>query len=171
MYLVKNNNLSVRTLLIVDDEEMLRDILVEQLQCLGVHIETAPDGQAALEILRSQTIEAVLCDISMPQMTGLELFQAVNMLDLHTPFVFLTAYDDKRSLMKALRLGAMDFILKPFDSKELISVVERALEIGYRWNRIQELRTNPGNEQELQKAERMVSLFKLFNDSKRNKAS
>lgn len=123
-------------LLVVEDDVDVCDAIVDTLRVLPVKILTASDGQKALQIMRSQPVDAVLSDINMPHMTGLDLLGHLRMLGFETPFVVLSAYGDRKNTVRALQMGAMDFLDKPFDVDHLLTVVHRALEIGIRTREI-----------------------------------
>lgn len=112
------------TLLLVEDNETMRSFLAEKLQDLFV-TETAPDGKAALEILRSHHIDIVVSDIMMPVMNGLELCKEIktDMELSHTPVIFLTAKNDLDSKINGLRLGAEAYVEKPFSFNYLATQI------------------------------------------------
>jgi DNA-binding NtrC family response regulator len=122
------------TLLIVDDEVDLLEIVTEMVSVLKINVKTAANGEQALQMIKSVTpenpIDAVLSDINMPILNGLELLASVRNLGLETPFIFFTGYGDKHSVVTALRLGAMDFIDKPFSSEILLGALEKAIKYG-----------------------------------------
>tara|TARA_B110001454_G_scaffold219197_1_gene251414 strand:+ start:120 stop:614 length:495 start_codon:yes stop_codon:yes gene_type:complete len=119
-----------KKLLIVDDEADIRDTLAETLKVLGAEIYLAQDGIEALGVIQSLKITAVISDVNMPLMKGTELLSKIRELGYLTPFVILTAYGDKKMALEALRLGAFDFIDKPWSIDKLNSVTEKILEIG-----------------------------------------
>jgi FixJ family two-component response regulator len=119
-----------KTLLIVDDELEILETLVDSLDTLGAKIYTARNGQEALEIVKSKKIMVILSDVNMPTMKGTDFLKQVRALGLLTPFVILTAYGDKKMALEALRLGAFDFIDKPWSHEKLFSVLEKSFEIG-----------------------------------------
>jgi two-component system response regulator FlrC len=116
-------------LLIVDDELGIRKALSDILCATVSNIQVACDGKEALEICRSRPIDVVISDIAMPNMNGLELLAHVRNIDLEMPFIFLTGYGDKEKAVEALRLGATDFLDKPFDPVEVIEIVSKAIEL------------------------------------------
>lgn len=116
-----------RTLLIVDDEEGIRDLLLYELRNCGAELLTADTGRSALSLIQSRSPCLVISDINMPEMTGLELLKEVRGQGLHTPFIFLTAFGDKEKAIAAFRLGAVDFIDKPYQRAILQKSVEEAL--------------------------------------------
>ena len=117
-------------LLIVDDETGIVEVLKKILKSKAQVIETAYNGVEALEKIKTGRFDAVLSDIHMPSMDGLELLQQVRNLQMETPFVFLTGFGDQEKLRRALRLGATDFLDKPFVPATLLNVVGKALQLG-----------------------------------------
>lgn len=120
------------SLLIAEDEPDLSEQLVELLSPLGFAVLTAKDGKEMLTKASdsSNGIIAILSDIKMPVMTGLDVLRELRLKKIETPIVFLTGYSSKDLVVEALRLGAMDFIEKPFDYDELKAIVQQALDIG-----------------------------------------
>lgn len=119
-----------KTLLIVDDEIDIRDTLGETLKTTGAEIYLAKDGVEALHIIKTNKIAAIISDVNMPNMKGTELLRTIREQGYLTPFVILTAYGDKKMALEALKLGAFDFIDKPWSMDKLFSVTQRILEIG-----------------------------------------
>jgi len=117
-------------LLVVEDEEVLRDILVESLTVLAPNLKAVTNGAEALEILKKESFDAIISDINMPVMTGLELLAEIRKLGIETPFVFLSAFGDKDNIQKALQLGANNFIDKPFSTQMLLDIMSNALQLG-----------------------------------------
>lgn len=124
------DNFKDSTILIVDDEAFLVSVLKARLGIFGAQILTAANGQEALEIVSNQRVDAVLTDIDMPVMNGLEFLSKVRSMGLITPVVILTGQGDQANMLTALRLGATDFLDKPFESKVVQEVMEKALRIG-----------------------------------------
>lgn len=164
------NRLEMRSILVVDDDEDQLDILKECLATIGVEIITCGDGDQALEILRKRTVDAVLTDFRMPQKTGLDLLLEMRSEKIETPVVFFTGIRDMDIALQALRLGAVDFIHKPADLKEIVATATKAIEIGVRRRRLQLaydaalLSDNDQKELELKEIERqkiMINLLQL----------
>lgn len=124
-------------ILIVDDEPDLREVVAEILGELNADVVQAADGREALEILRARQVDAILSDIDMPQMNGLELLREAKRLGFELPFVFVTAFGDKNNVLEALRLGAIDFIEKPFRNEAVVDVMAKALELGLALRKVQ----------------------------------
>ena len=126
-----------RTLLLVDDEPDLVDVLQSILKGVATEIKTASNGREALQLVRAGGIDALVSDVNMPIMNGLQLLAEVRHLSLETPFVIISAFGDKANLLEALRLDATDFIDKPFGREQVRTVVSQALEIGVALRNIQ----------------------------------
>lgn len=117
-------------LLISEDEVEFRDILAEILQPLADQIKVASNGAEALQIVLGGDVDAVLTDIKMPIMNGLQFLAEVRGRFLQTPVIVLTGQGDFDSIQEALRLDATDFVEKPADEKYLRSAVRLALDYG-----------------------------------------
>lgn len=127
LILMEKNN---RCLLIVDDEDGIREIIQDLASEVTPNVRTAANGKEALEIVKQGGIDAIISDLNMPVMTGIELLTSVRQLGFETPFVVLTGFGDSQTMAEALRLGATDFIDKPFNSDNLIRILEHCLELG-----------------------------------------
>ncbi|MBX3174224.1 MAG: response regulator [Gemmatimonadaceae bacterium] len=116
-----------RRLLVVDDEESIRSALARFLRARGYDVTTADSGAAALDALSQDSFVAVLSDIRMPEMTGLELVPQALKGDPDLAIVMLTAVNDAPTATEALGLGAMDYLMKPVELGDLAAALERAL--------------------------------------------
>ncbi len=118
------------TLLVVDDNDMNRDMLSRRLGARGFTVETAVDGHAALELLSRHAYDLVLLDVMMPGLSGIEVLKRVRerwpASDL--PVVMATARDASESVVEALRLGANDYVTKPIDFAVVLARIETQLE-------------------------------------------
>jgi DNA-binding NtrC family response regulator len=114
-------------ILVVDDEPGLREsfrlILDEDYEVIDV-----PDGPAALDVLRSSQVDLVLLDIRLPGMDGIEVLERIKAIDEALEVVLVTAVRTVRTAVAAMKLGAFDYITKPFEEDELLSLVRRALD-------------------------------------------
>jgi DNA-binding NtrC family response regulator len=117
-------------LLIVDDEADIREVLRESLASHVDLIFEASNGLEALERLKTNSVHAILSDVNMPKMTGLELLKTLRARGDETPFIVLTGFGEKKMVVEALRLGAFDFLDKPWKETDIIDVVERAIAAG-----------------------------------------
>ena len=116
-----------KRLLIVDDEETIRLALGKFLRSLGYEVVTADCGPAALELLDRQRFTLMLCDIRMPGISGVEVVTKASHLDADMAIMMLTAVNDAPTATEALSHGAMDYLMKPIELKDLETAVDRAL--------------------------------------------
>ena len=114
-------------ILVVDDEEMMRELLVDVLAMDGYTVETAEDGKAALERLKVSPPLLVISDIKMPRMNGFELLKAVKESFPKMRIIMMTGYSDDFTVKDALRLNADEYIIKPFNTRDISSVVRAVL--------------------------------------------
>ena len=114
--------------LIVDDEDSIRDMLRLALERAAYHTLPAADGQEALNMMSSDESEVVLLDIRMPGLSGLDVLKRLVVDFPDACVIMLTGQADIRTSIEAMKVGAYDFILKPFDLEDLMLRVRRALE-------------------------------------------
>ncbi|MBU0552985.1 sigma-54 dependent transcriptional regulator [Myxococcota bacterium] len=114
-------------ILVADDELSLRKTLGILLRRLGYEVETAADGQEALEALSAAPFDAVITDLKMPRLDGMELLREIVSRWAEMPVIIITAHGTVETAVNAVKLGAFDFITKPYDKDELRKVVEKAL--------------------------------------------
>ena len=117
-------------ILIVDDQEMMRDSLAATLAREGHEVVAAGDGPAALARLGAggPRVDLLISDLKMPKMTGIELLQEAKKLRPDLPVVLMTAFASVNTAVEAMKLGAYDYIQKPFDGEEIKLLVDRTLE-------------------------------------------
>src|SRR5215469_6390638 len=114
--------------LVVDDEEAIREVVTTLLAAQGYHTVACPNGRLALDTFHKDTFDLVLSDIVMPEMDGLKLLSELRMDDPDVPVIMVTAMHDIAIALEAIRAGAYDYILKPFEKDQLYLSVRRALE-------------------------------------------
>lgn len=129
-----------KRILIVDDEKVSLLILRKHLQCQGYEVICAFNGKEALDLLEKQRVDLVISDLVMPEMDGIQLMQSVKEQYPTLPFIFFTARGSVESAVSAMRLGALDYIEKPFDGKIFDMVLRRSLEFGRLSNENTQLR-------------------------------
>lgn len=115
--------------LIVDDEQSILEVLEARLTAAGFTVHKALSGPVALELLKKNPIDVLVSDMKMPGMSGLELLEKVIALTPHLPVIFLTAYGTIPDAVDALKAGAVDYLTKPFDGKELVRKIEDIISI------------------------------------------
>jgi DNA-binding NtrC family response regulator len=114
-------------ILIVDDEEVVRDVLQRILKEAGYDVTAAVDGEHALDILCQAEHEIVLLDIKMPGMTGIEVLAKLTAEWPDICVIMVTAVVDAQTAVKAMKLGAFDYITKPFDRDDVVQKVGEAI--------------------------------------------
>jgi two-component system response regulator AtoC len=143
---VKREKMSQETILVVDDELFVRELLFEFLSRENYEVILADCGEKAVELIKSQPVEVALIDLKMPGIDGIETLNKIKESDPNTLSIIMTGYPTLESSIAALRCGAYDYVIKPFKLNELKSSVEKALheyklkmEIGILKNRIKTL--------------------------------
>ncbi|AEA33918.1 sigma-54-dependent transcriptional regulator [Hippea maritima] len=114
-------------ILVVDDDEQMRVALKATLDHLGYNPTLAKDAKEALKLLKKNEFDFILSDLKMPKMDGVEFLKEVKNIKPHIPFVMITAFGDIKTAVEAMKLGAFDFILKPFSQDALKKIIEMAI--------------------------------------------
>jgi DNA-binding response OmpR family regulator len=117
--------------LVVDDEEIVRDVLTRYLEREGFHVEAAADGEAALELAARSRPDIVVLDLMLPKVDGLEVFRRLRDL-WDVPVMMLTAKGEEIDRLVGLELGADDYVSKPFSPREVVARVRAILRRGDR---------------------------------------
>ncbi len=119
------------TIVVADDERLMREHLVSLLRSNGYVVEAFEDGQALVERIGRGGVDLVLLDVLMPRLSGLEACRIIKSLSQENfvPVVLLTVRADTQSRVDGLRIGADDYVAKPFDERELLARVEAMLRI------------------------------------------
>ena len=116
------------TILVVDDKDAMRNMLTETLREEGYRVDSADDGQKALDLVRNKAYDLVLTDLKMPSVDGLEVLSKIKEIDEEASVIVMTAYGTIEDAVSAMKKCAYDFITKPFDTDHLCVLVNRALE-------------------------------------------
>ena len=114
-------------ILVVDDEPVARQSLSDILRLEGYNVNSVPNGQAAVEYVRTHPVDLMVVDLRMPGMDGLEVVQVVNQTSPDTEVILLTAYGSTETAIQALRLRIHDYLLKPALPAQIISSVKKGL--------------------------------------------
>jgi len=123
-----NRNENDFKILVVDDNRELREILEEYLRGEGDHVEGADNGKEALEKYRENYYDLIVTDLNMPELAGMELIKIIQQENEITEFVIITGYASMDSAVEAIKIGAFDYIVKPFRMEELKVVVKNVRE-------------------------------------------
>ena len=114
-------------ILVVDDDEQMRVALSATLKHLKFEPVVAKDAKEALKYLKKEQFDVILSDLKMPKMDGLEFLKETKKISENTPFIMITAFGDVKTAVEAMKLGAFDFILKPFSQEALKKVIDMAI--------------------------------------------
>jgi DNA-binding NtrC family response regulator len=114
-------------ILVVDDEDALRTVLSSELEGEGYIVQMAGDGDEAIKILEKNTFDLILLDIKMPTVDGFEVLKFVKQHSPATKVIMLTGFADLKNAIESKKLGAEDFVSKPYDLVDLLTTVERVL--------------------------------------------
>lgn len=117
------------TIYVVDDDEAMRDSMTWLLEGEGYQVSCFDSGESYLAAWRDTMRGCIVLDVRMPQMSGLELQEKLDSLGSRLPIIFVTGHGDVPMAVSALQRGACDFIEKPFHNEDLLSRIERALEL------------------------------------------
>ncbi len=114
-------------MLVVEDDDAMRDLLVEELCDAGYQVVSAPHGRAGVDVVLGTPIDLVITDLRMPDVDGFDLIRDVQATRQAPHIVMITAFGSIETAIKAVKLGAFDYITKPFEIEELILVADKAL--------------------------------------------
>jgi DNA-binding NtrC family response regulator len=114
-------------ILVVDDEDALRMVLSSELEGEGYKVASASDGAEAIDILKKDEFDLILLDIKMPNVDGFEVLKFVKETHPNTKVIMLTGFADLKNAIESKKLGAEDFVSKPYDLVDLLTTVERVL--------------------------------------------
>jgi nitrogen regulation protein NR(I) len=118
------------SILIVEDDLQLRQSFDKLLQEEGYEVITASSGEAGVEAIKQKMLDLVIMDVRLPGMTGIEAFQSMRKIDSKLPVIIMTAFGTTDTAIEATKLGAFDYVLKPFDIPDILSLIEQAIESG-----------------------------------------
>jgi len=119
------------TIHIIDDEPIIHEVLGDLLSSEGYQVEISSSGEEALEKHASQNFDLILLDLLMPGLDGLAVLKGLKKIDPYAVIIIITAYASLESAISAMKMGAFDYIQKPFKHEELLLTVKRAIE--HRW--------------------------------------
>jgi nitrogen regulation protein NR(I) len=122
--------MTMSTILIIDDDDQLRISFERLLTEEGYAVHTAPSGEMGLRVFEEEPLDLVILDMRLPGMNGLDVFKTIHAREPKLPVVIMTAYGTTDTAIEATKLGAFDYILKPFDIPEMLNVIQQALNAG-----------------------------------------
>jgi CheY-like chemotaxis protein len=113
--------------LVADDEEDIREVMEDRLNSWGLNVVGVTTGAEALRRITSEKFDAVLLDVKMPEMTGIEVLESVRRRNSDLPIIIITSSTSRDAAIGSLAKGANEFILKPFEWEELKSKMQKVL--------------------------------------------
>ena len=126
--------MSMHRILVIDDEQSIRELLKEFLQTKGYEVSTAPDGESGLELLKENTFDLFLLDLMMPGISGLDVLRQRESEKIEIPCIVITAHASVQTAVEAMKLGAFDYISKPFVLEDIHLAISRLVD----FSRLQE---------------------------------
>ena len=117
----------MNSILIIDDDDQLRNSFKKLLSEEGYKVDGAASGEAGLNIVKKEVPDIVILDMRLPGMNGLETFRAIRKIEPKLPVIIMTAFGTTETAIEATKLGAFDYILKPFDIPDMLSLVKQAI--------------------------------------------
>lgn len=120
----------MNTILIIDDDDQLRISFERLLKEEGYHIRTAASGEAGIRMIKESVPDLVILDLRLPGMNGLETFRQIHQFEQKLPVIIMTAYGTTDTAIEATKMGAFDYVTKPFDIPQMLSTIRQALEAG-----------------------------------------
>jgi DNA-binding response OmpR family regulator len=116
-----------KTILVVDDEKNIRITLRQALEASGFDVVAAVNGEDALSKVAGAHFDLILLDMKLPGIDGIEVLRRLRSEDLHMPVVMITAYGTVESAVEAMKLGAVDYLRKPFSPEQIREIAEKVL--------------------------------------------
>jgi two-component system response regulator AtoC len=173
-----DENNTIKQLLVIDDEANMRHMLSTVLKKAGYHVDTASDGQKGLQRVGETQYDFILCDIKMPKMDGMEFLQSARDLLGTTTVIMMSAYGSIDTAIEAMKMGAYDYISKPFKTDEVYLTLKKAeereslkKENRLLKERIQKIEENLGFGNMVAKSKAMQSVFRLANKAAQYKTT
>jgi len=129
-----------KQILVVEDERDMQFILANILKEKGYETIITEDGHSALKEVKKGAVNLVLLDIKLPGMDGIKVLEKIKDIDKDLSVIMLTASGDVRNSVRAMKLGATDYLTKPFETEELVLTVKKALQTQYLSRKVERLR-------------------------------
>lgn len=159
-----------KNILVADDEINIQKVLSAMLQKEGYKVTTASDGKEALALFKKEPFNLVISDLKMPEMDGITLLSEITTVEPGIPVIMITAHGTVETAVSAIKKGAHDFILKPFDMKEIKQIVEKALNVQEK--NLESFLISPGDEDKIiGQSAKMQEVYKTIEKVSRSVAS
>ncbi len=119
----------MQRVLIIDDDETVRDVLQSFLAGKGFEVTLAVDGQSGIDYIKNSSFDIILTDLIMPGISGIEILKEISTLNIKTPVLVITAFGTVQTAVEAMKLGAFEYVTKPFNLDEIMIVINKALNL------------------------------------------
>lgn len=160
---------SEKNLLIIEDDEDLLALVKKSLEDVFENVYVISDPDQAVDSIKKYNPALIICDVQLPGRSGIELLQQLRAMGFVTPVVFMTGNDDTNTILAAMRLGAVDYLIKPISMKDVRRVLERIKFAEDKKAKVQELRAEHAAESEIAKQEKMLGLLQATSVEKNKK--
>jgi two-component system nitrogen regulation response regulator GlnG len=121
----------MHTILVIDDDDQLRISFCKLLKEENYAVISAASGEAGIDIVEQNPLDLVILDMRLPGINGMETFKRIKKIDSKLPVIIVTAYGTTEIAIEATKMGAYDYVLKPFDVPEMLKLIQQAIEAGY----------------------------------------
>lgn len=121
----------MHTILVIDDDDQLRISFCKLLKEENYAVISSASGEAGIDIVEQNPLDLVILDMRLPGINGMETFKRIKKIDSKLPVIIVTAYGTTQIAIEATKMGAYDYVLKPFDVPEMLNLIEQAIEAGY----------------------------------------
>ncbi len=121
----------MNTILVIDDDDQLRISFCKLLREENYSVMGAASGEAGVDMVKQQSLDLVILDMRLPGMDGMETFTQIKKMDPKLPVIIVTAYGTTETAIEATKMGAYDYVLKPFEIPEMLNLITQAIDAGY----------------------------------------
>jgi DNA-binding NtrC family response regulator len=170
-----SENIKRAKILVVDDEQVMLDVLSKLLRDDGFEVETAATGKEALEKIKNNSYQLLIQDIQLPDINGLDVLKETRIIKEDIPVIMVTAYGSIDTAVQAMKLGAKEYLTKPFDNEEVLLQVHRSLEFHqlkkkYK-SQLNEMKSKFSFENIIGKNSKMLEIFELIQSAAPSKST
>lgn len=142
---------------LIDDNADIRSLLADEFRYAGLEVAEFPDGESFLKGTYEEKPSVIVVDMLLPGISGLRLFEAIRVQGVETPVIFISGYSQPTQIIDAMKLGAVDFLWKPFKVEALMGAVSKSLaQDAARINRLKRIKTTGKNWSELTRREQEI---------------